>query len=158
MPALIKWGILGLGKIAHKFASDLILVEDCELTAVASSNEDRAKVFAKEFGVNTFYGDYESLYADNSVKIIYIASLNQNHHGHVIEAIKNGKSILCEKPLAINQRQVKEMIDCAKKHKVFLMEGLWTRFNPAFEQVLQWIDRGEIGKLRYVNATFSLFL
>ena len=79
MPALIKWGILGLGKIAHKFASDLILVEDCELTAVASSNEDRAKVFAKEFGVNTFYGDYESLYADNSVKIIYIASLNQNH-------------------------------------------------------------------------------
>lgn len=157
MPALIKWGILGLGKIAHKFASDLILVEDCELTAVASSNEDRAKVFAKEFGVNTFYGDYESLYADNSVKIIYIASLNQNHHGHVIEAIKNGKSILCEKPLAINQRQVKEMIDCAKKHKVFLMEGLWTRFNPAFEQVLQWIDRGEIGKLRYVNATFSFY-
>ena len=60
MPALIKWGILGLGKIAHKFASDLILVEDCELTAVASSNEDRAKVFAKEFGVNTFYGDYEN--------------------------------------------------------------------------------------------------
>ena len=49
------------------------------------------------------------------------------------------------------------MIDCAKKHKVFLMEGLWTRFNPAFEQVLQWIDRGEIGKLRYVNATFSFY-
>ena len=57
MAALIKWGILGLGKIAQKFASDLILVEDCELTAVASSNEDRAKIFAKEFGVNTFYGD-----------------------------------------------------------------------------------------------------
>ena len=157
MPALIKWGILGLGKIAHKFASDLILVKDCELTAVASSNEYRAKVFAKNFGVNTFYGHYEGLYRDNSVKIIYIASLNQNHHEHVIEAIKNGKSILCEKPLAINQRQVKEMIDCAKKHKVFLMEGLWTRFNPAFEQVLQWINQGVIGKLRYINATFSFY-
>ena len=70
MPALIKWGILGLGKIAHKFASDLILIEDCELTAVASSNEDRAKIFAKEFGVNTFYGDYESRIAAHEKSIL----------------------------------------------------------------------------------------
>ena len=155
MVSVVKWGILGLGKIAHKFASDLTLVKDCELIAVASSSEDRAKDFANKFGVKTFYGAYEDLYKDDSVEIIYIASLNQNHHSHALNGLQFKKSILCEKPLAINQRQVEEMIHSAQKHQVFLMEGIWTRFNPAFEQLLQWIDQGVIGKLRYINATFS---
>ena len=151
----IKWGILGLGKIAHKFASDLILIEDCELKAVASSSEDRAKIFANKYGLETFYGSYDYLYDDESIDIIYIASLNQNHHGHVIKAIKHGKAVLCEKPLAVNYRQAKEMLDCAMENQVFLMEALWTRFNPTFEQILRWINEGAIGKLRYINATFS---
>ncbi len=155
MSNVIKWGILGLGKIAHKFASDLILVKDCELVAVASSNYDRAKVFANKFGVKTCHIGYDDLYKDKSVEIIYIASLNHNHYRHAIESMKHGKAILCEKPLAINHHQVEEMIKSAKKHKVFLMEALWTRFNPAFEQLLRWIDQGAIGKLRYINATFS---
>ena len=155
MLGVVKWGILGLGKIAHKFASDLILVEGCQLTAVASSNLNRAGAFAKKFDVNRHYGSYEALYNDNFIDIIYVASLNSDHYKHVIEALKHGKSVLCEKPLAINQREVVEMIHYAQKHNVFLMEGLWTRFTPSFEQILKWIDENSIGKIRYINATFS---
>jgi predicted dehydrogenase len=155
MSGTIKWGILGLGKIAHKFASDLILIKGCKLKAVASSSEDRAKAFANKYGLDTFYGSYNNLYEDELIDIIYIASLNQNHHGHVIQAIKHGKAVLCEKPLAINYRQAKDMMNCARLNQVFLMEALWTRFNPTFEQILRWINEGRIGKLRYINATFS---
>ena len=62
---------------------------------------------------------------------------------------------MCEKPLAINQKQVTEMITCAQKQEVFLMEALWTRFNPALKQVLQWVNQGVVGPLRYINASFS---
>ena len=155
MSGTIKWGILGLGKIAHNFASDLILVQGCELKAVASSSEDRAKAFANKYGLDTFYGSYNNLYEDEAIDVIYIASLNQNHHRHVIQVIKHGKAVLCEKPLAINYRQAKEMFNFASVNQVFLMEALWTRFNPTFEQILRWINEGTIGKLRYINSTFS---
>ena len=155
MSETIKWGILGLGKIAHNFASDLILVQGCELKAVASSSEDRAKAFANKYGLDTFYGSYNNLYEDEAIDVIYIASLNQNHHRHVIQVIKHGKAVLCEKPLAINYRQAKEMFNFASVNQVFLMEALWTRFNPTFEQILRWINEGTIGKLRYINSTFS---
>ena len=155
MSGTIKWGILGLGKIAHNFASDLILVQGCELKAVASSSEDRAKAFANKYGLDTFYGSYNNLYEDEAIDVIYIASLNQNHHRHVIQVIKHGKAVLCEKPLAINYRQAKEMFNFASVNQVFLMEALWTRFNPTFEQILRWINEGTIGKLRYIISTFS---
>ena len=155
MPRLIKWGVLGLGKIAHKFVSDLQLVADCKLEAVASSNTARAAAFAGQHGATRFYGSYQDLFADDQVEIIYIASLNQDHYAHTLAALKNKKAVLCEKPLAINQKQVLEMIRCAREHQTFLMEGLWTRFNPTFGQLQQWIAGGEIGALRYLNATFS---
>ncbi len=155
MARVIKWGILGLGKIAHKFAQDLQLVEGCSLEAVASSNLDRAQAFASKYQVIKAYGDYGTLFEDEAIEIIYIASLNQNHYNHTLKALKSGKAVLCEKPLAINQKQVIEMIACAKKQQVFLMEALWTRFNPSIKQVLQWVDGGVIGPLRYLYASFS---
>lgn len=153
----VKWGVLGLGKIAHKFVSDLQLVESCKLVAVASSNVERAKEFSKKYGVDRAYGTYESLYKDEEVDIIYIASLNQDHFQHTLDALRHQKAVMCEKPLGINQHQVSEMIRTAETQKVFLMEALWTRFNPLFEQLLHWIESGEIGVLRYINASFSFY-
>lgn len=155
MPNIIKWGILGLGKIAHKFAADLLLVEECELVAVASSSKDRAKEFSNRFKAKRFYEGYDRLFSDQEVDIIYIASLNPAHYIHSLDALKSKKAVLCEKPLSINQRQVKEMINLAQREQVFLMEGLWTRFNPAIEQIINWVELGVVGKLRYINATFS---
>jgi predicted dehydrogenase len=152
---VIRWGILGLGKIANKFASDLLLVEHTKLTAVASTNLDRAKSFALCYGSDKFYGSYNELFEDTSVDIIYIASLHPQHASLSIKSLLNGKAVLCEKPLAMNAIQVEEMIAISKEKNIFLMEALWTRFNPAFCQAKKWIDEGSLGSIHYINATFS---
>ena len=152
---VIRWGILGLGKIANKFASDLLLVEDTKLVAVASTNLERAKSFASTYGADKFYGSYNELFEDTDVDIIYIASLHPQHASLSIESLFNGKAVLCEKPLAMNSIQVEEMITVSKEKKIFLMEALWTRFNPAFCQAKTWIDEGSLGSIHYINATFS---
>ena len=118
----VGWGILGLGSIAHKFATDLLLVKNTELIAVASSSLERAKAFSEKFQVQNYYDTYESLFDDTQVEIIYIASLHHRHAELSIAAMEKGKAVLCEKPLAMNQRQVEKMIAMAKSNEVFLME------------------------------------
>ena len=155
MPKTVRWGVLGLGNISKKFADDIKLVPDCKLEAVASSDMTRAKNFANIYKVNRFYDNYDDLFKDSEVDIIYIASLNNNHYKHSVNAIKHSKAVLCEKPLAINESQVKDLLYLSNERGVFLMEALWTRFNPVFDQLLRWISEGQIGKIKYIHASFS---
>lgn len=152
----IHWGILGLGKIAHKFARDLALVPSADLTAVASSSKERALTFAKTHGAAVAYGDYESLYQDDKIEVIYIAGVHTDHHAHSCAALAAGKAVLCEKPLGINAREVKEMIALAQGNNVFFMEALWSRFNPALSALKKGVDAGKIGDLRHIQASFSM--
>lgn len=151
----VKWGILGLGNIAHKFCHDLLLVHNAQLEVVASSSKNRAVEFSKKYGAKRAYGSYHELYDDPEVDVIYVASLHVDHVKHSIDAIRSGKAVLCEKPLAMNKREVNEMIFEAIKHQVFLMEALWARFNPAVNHILDLIDMGEIGNVSYINASFN---
>jgi len=151
----VRWGIVGLGNIANKFASDLALVPDCSLEAVASSDSSRASDFTQKYQAKKSYARYTDLFQDPEVDLVYVASLHPLHAALAIEAIKNGKGVLCEKPMGMNAAQVNQIVKSASAAPIFLMEALWTRFNPAFAQVQQWIAEGKIGRLRYINATFS---
>ena len=155
MPKTVRWGILGLGNIAKKFADDIKFVPDCKIEAVASSDMERSKNFANIYKVNRFYNNYDDLFKDGEVDIIYIASLNNNHYRFSAKALKHNKAVLCEKPLAINESQVKNLVYLSNERGVFLMEALWTRFNPVFDQLLKWISKGQIGKIKYIYASFS---
>ncbi|MDH5379731.1 MAG: Gfo/Idh/MocA family oxidoreductase [Cyclobacteriaceae bacterium] len=150
----VKWGIIGLGGIAEKFANDLALVEGTELVAVASRDIKKANQFADKHNVEKRYGSYNQLLKDDSVDIIYIATPHNSHAEWAIKAMNARKSVLCEKPLAVNGRQVEEMIECALINDVFFMEAMWSRFNPILLSVKQLIVEGKIGEISYINADF----
>src|SRR6187431_3162226 len=152
---MIRWGILGCGKIARKFASDLKLVKDTELFAVAAREQSTADAFAKEFPVKYKYGSYESLAQNPEVDIIYIATPHGFHHEHTMLCLKHKKSVLCEKAFAMNTRQATEMITFAKAQGVFLMEAFWTKFLPHYHLVKQMIANGKIGSIKYITAEFG---
>jgi predicted dehydrogenase len=117
----IRWGILGCGNIAAKFASDLQYVTDAELIAVGSRNKPVADEFAKKFSAPHSHGSYEELVTDKDVDVIYVASPHGLHFEHVLLCLKNKKAVLCEKAFAMNQRQAKEMIAEAKRQNVFFV-------------------------------------
>lgn len=151
----IRWGILGCGRIAGKFASDLALVEDAELVALGSRSIDKASAFAANYPAKNLYGSYEELVADPNVDAIYIATPHSHHHEHTLLCLRHNKAVLCEKAFAINASQVREMISEARQHKLFLMEALWSRFLPHFNVVKKMIDEGRLGKLQSMQVNFG---
>lgn len=157
MAEKIRWGIVGPGHIAHSFAKDLQLVDGGELTAVASRSLDRAKEFADEYGAEHRFGSYQELFESNTVDVLYIATPHTSHSDLTIAALNEGKAVLCEKPLGIDADEVKMMIATAKKNGAFLMEALWSRFNPSIVKVKDLIEEGKIGDIAYLSANFGFY-
>lgn len=151
----IRWGIIGLGKIAHKFAKDLCTVNNTELYAVASRSEEKADEFTKKFDVKITYQSYEDLAKDTTVDAIYIATPHSFHKEHTLLCLQHKKAVLCEKPLAMNLYEVEEMIGFAKKQKVLLIEALWTCFMPHYQFVLQVLKSKKLGKIQKLEADFG---
>ena len=151
----IKWGIIGPGKIARKFAADLSLVSNAELYAVASRDQNRADAFAKEYKALKAYVSYEALAADPAVDAVYIATPHSLHMENSIMCLKNRKAVLCEKPLAMDSSEVGEMIAVSKSEQVLLMEAMWTAFLPGFQSAVQKLHEREIGKIIRIDANFG---
>lgn len=155
MMKTIKWGIIAPGKIAHKFASDLLLINDAEIVAVASRNIDRATEFAQQYSIEKAYGSYTELANDPKVDVVYIASPHTRHFEHSMLCLENGKHVLCEKPIAMNSNQLEELSTCARKNNRFLMEAFWTRFIPSYNKCRQLIENNVIGDIKYIQADFA---
>lgn len=151
----IRWGILGCGKIARKFAADLKLVEDAELIAVAAREQSTAEVFAKNFPAKHVHGSYEALVSNQEVDVIYVATPHGLHHEHVMLCLKHRKAVLCEKAFAINSREASEMISFAKEQGTFIMEAFWTRFLPPYLSMKELLAQGKVGDIKYLNAEFG---
>lgn len=151
----IKWGILGPGKIAHKFAQGLKTLPQARIQAVASRDLEKSQAFAGTYAIPSAYDSYEALAADPEVDIVYVATPHAFHHEHTLLCLRNGKHVLCEKPMALNAAQVQEMITTARQHGRYLMEAMWTYFLPVWKQVGEWIASGAIGEIRQFHADFS---
>ena len=148
----IRWGILGTGGIAHKFAQALEFIPDAELAAVGSRALSSAEAFAKEFDVPCAHGSYQALVEDPDVDVVYVATVNSWHHKNCLDALRAGKPVLCEKPFMVNSEEAEEVVSLAREKQLFLMEALWTRFIPAFEQARQMWESGVIGDVRVVMS------
>ena len=151
----IRWGILGCGRIARKFAADLRLVADAELIAIASRNKETLELFAKDFPCKHLHNSYEALAANKEVDVIYIATPHSHHYEHTMLCLNHDKAVLCEKAFAINSWQAKEMIKTAKERKVFLMEALWTKFLPHYKKLLELLRHKTLGDIKSVLVNFG---
>jgi predicted dehydrogenase len=151
----IRWGILGCGKIARKFAADLKLVQDAELNAVGAREQTTAELFAKDFPAKYAHGSYEALATNPEVDVIYVATPHGLHYEHVMLCLKHKKAVLCEKAFAINYGQAKEMIDFAKAQNTFIMEAFWTRFLPHYLKMKELLAQSKVGSIKFLNAEFG---
>ena len=151
----VRWGILGPGKIALSFAEDFQYSKGGVLQAVASRDIHRAEEFTQKFRIPFAYGSYEQLIQSEEVDVIYIATPHSTHFELTRMCLLAGKSVLCEKPLTLNARQATQLFKIAKTQNCFLMEALWSKFNPTIRQLYQIIAAGEIGEVKRISSNFG---
>ena len=151
----LNWGIVGPGKIAHKFVQDVQRLPQHRVMAVSSRSQQRSDDFAATYNIPHAYDNHLDVLRDVDVDIVYIASPHPMHARLSIDALNHKKHVLCEKPLGVNTAEVKSMISAARDNNVFLMEALWSRFNPTINELYNRIKNGDIGEVNYINADFS---
>jgi predicted dehydrogenase/aryl-alcohol dehydrogenase-like predicted oxidoreductase len=152
---LLRWGILGPGNIAHRFAGDLPASRTGRLVAVAGRSLERARAFADAHGAPRAYGRHEELLADDEVDAVYIATPHPMHAEWAIKAAEAGKHVLCEKPLTINHAEAMAVIEAAREHDVFLMEAYMYRCVPQTQRLVELVRDGAIGKVHQIQASFA---
>lgn len=151
----IRWGIIGTGDIAKKFASGLSMLSDAELVAIASRTRKTADAFGDSFHVPKRHSNYQSLTQDPDVDVIYVSTPHNLHKENTLMCLQAGKAVLCEKPFAINVNETMEMIRVARERKLFLMEAMWTRFFPLMTRLREIIAAKIIGEVRMLMADFG---
>lgn len=148
----IRWGIIGAGAIARRLSRCLWAAPNNVGYAIASRSEERAAAFAREFGFPVVYTSYELLVTDPNVDAVYVATPHPQHLHHGRLALLAGKATLCEKPFTVNVWGARQLIQAARARDTLLMEAMWTRFFPAYQQMLTWLRAGAIGALTYLSA------
>ncbi|HVZ80400.1 MAG TPA: Gfo/Idh/MocA family oxidoreductase [bacterium] len=154
MSAPLRWGILSTGRIAGIFAHAVRRSRTGRLAAVGSRDVRSARVFAKEHRVPRAYGDYPSLLKDPQVEAVYIAPPHPFHLRWTLEALRAGKHVLCEKPLAMGAADARRMVQAARKNRRFLMEAFMYRCHPQTRELVRLVRDGAIGKVRFIQASF----
>ena len=151
----IQWGIIATGGIANKFADQFKRVKNAEILGVGSRKLSTARNFAAKHRLPRFYASYQELVNDPDIDAIYVATPHILHCENTLMALKAGKAVLCEKPFSINQKEAGKMISLARKKQLFLMEGMWCRFNPCLKILSSLLARGTIGEVCNLKADFS---
>ncbi len=155
----VNWGVISTANIGKKAVNPAIQASsNGELLAVASREEARARAFAEETGIPTAYGSYEALLEDDRIQAVYIPLPNGLHREWTVRAAEKGKHVLCEKPLALDAAECREMEAAASANGVKLMEAFMYRFHPRTEQVLEMIRSGAIGELKQIRSSFTFLL
>ncbi|MEH7255537.1 MULTISPECIES: Gfo/Idh/MocA family protein [Bacillaceae] len=152
---MIRFGVIGTNFITDAFLEATNGIEDFSLTAVYSRTEERAKEFSEKYQVPFTFTSIEELAQSNELDAVYIASPTSFHASQAIILLNHGKHVLCEKPIASNSRELKEMIQAAKDNKVLLMEALKSGFLPSFSSIRENLHK--IGLVRRYFASYCQY-
>jgi predicted dehydrogenase len=155
MPSPLRFGILGAANIARGFVPPLKHSATVRIDAIASRTQESAEAFGREFDIPKRYASYEALLADSDIDAVYIPLPNNMHHTWTRAAIDAGKHVLCEKPLALNTTEAREMFSAADARGVALLEAFPYMFQPQTELAMSLVRDGRIGAVQYVQAAFG---
>jgi predicted dehydrogenase len=151
----MRWGILGSGWIAERFIESVRAHTRQDIVAVGSRSKDRAEEFASRMGLKQAYGNYDELVAADDLDVIYVATPHNLHHEGVTLALNAGKHVFVEKPIALNRAQAAEMVDLARRKKLFFAEALWTFYLPKFDVLRQLLETNSIGEIKSVYTEYG---
>lgn len=159
MKKRIRWGILGASRIAKNHVINAIQNSgNGSVVAVASRSLEKAKQFAEQFGIETIYGDYESLLNSDEVDAIYISVPSGLHYQWCRNAAEAGKPTLCEKPLCTQLSEITDLVEVFEKRKVLLAEASMYKYHPLTTRVTELITGGRIGDIKCIDTTFYVQL
>lgn len=150
-----RWGIIGPGRIAQKFADCIQALPNSTIYAIASRGAGDIHHLTHNMHAETGYRSYDELVSDANVDAVYIATPHRFHYDNAMLCISHGKPALVEKAFTVNAREAENLAAAAKDKGVFLMEAMWTRFLPVYRQVQRWLDSGKIGDIRLVTSSLG---
>jgi len=153
----IRWGILSTAKIGtRQVIPAMLLGECCDIAAIASSSIEKARSAAASLGIPKAYGSYDALLQDPEIEAVYIPLPNHLHVPWSIKALKAGKHVLCEKPIALTEAEAADLQAAAAKHpQLKIMEAFMYRHHPQWQRTRQMVVEGAIGELRTIQSFFS---
>jgi predicted dehydrogenase len=155
MSDMVRWGILGTGKIARIVAEAIAASRDGRLVAVGSRDGARAGAFAEEFDVEHVHAGYEGVLHDDDVDLVYVATHHPHHRRWAVAAAEAGKHVLCEKPIAVRSADAVDIVEAARAADVFLLEAFAYRSHPQTHRLRQLLRDGAIGEVRVIDAAFG---
>jgi predicted dehydrogenase len=154
MADTLNWGILGTGNIARQFCDGVGHSPRGRLAVVGSRDGASAEAFARELGVERGVAGYDAVLDDASVDAVYVALPNAMHAEWTLKALRRGKHVLCEKPMATTAAEAERMFAAAAEADRVLIEAFMYRCHPQIARVCELISSGEIGELRAIDASF----
>ncbi|MEJ8308236.1 Gfo/Idh/MocA family protein [Agrobacterium larrymoorei] len=159
MTRTIKWGVLGCAGIAAKAVIPAIQSSRLgRVAAIASRDGEKASAMATRFGIEKPYGTYEDLLSDPDIDAIYNPLPNHLHVPMTIRALEHGKPVLCEKPIALNAAQAKELADAQKAANLPVAEAFMVRHHPQWKKARAMIAEGRLGDVRAIQTIFAYYL
>lgn len=150
----LRWSIAGTGVVSRQIAHDLRLVEGASIVAVASRSIENAVSFGADFDIPNRFDDYSAM-LESDIDVVYLCTPHVTHFDLARRALLHRKHVLCEKPLGLDAREVRELAELARAKGLFLMEAMWMKFNPLMGLVGDIVSSGEIGQVRAVQASFG---
>ncbi len=152
--SILNWGIIGTGWIATEMGDALNRVNG-EIYAVCSTSLEKAQKYAEKYKVKKAYGNVDDMINDENIDIVYIATPHNSHYQFLIQALKAGKHVFCEKAITVNDKQLEEAVTIAREKKLVICDGVTLFHMPLFKKLKEIVDSGVIGDVKMVQVNFG---
>ncbi len=154
---MIRWGIVGLGNMANIFAKAINEVDNSKLISIASKSNSKLDIFQKNFDIKpeNKFKNYKDLIDSKEIDAVYISTLNNTHVDLILDCAKNGKKILCEKPIGLNLNQANSALKSINKNNILFYEAIAYRSHLQTKKIIELIKNNEIGEIERIEAYFG---